>query len=300
LKVLLFGKTGSLGRALEKKLLPVAEVIALNATSQDYCGDLNDLAGISDTVLRVRPDVLINAAAWTDVDRAETLAADVFRVNALAPAAMAAAVKRLGGWMLHYSTDYVFSGLGETAWAEDDDPAPLNIYGQSKLEGDRLMHASGVNHVTFRLSWLCSNAENGFVARIIRQARGGMQLSVVNDQVGAPTSTDWVAQISSLAAQRMEGVLPDRIDTGLYNLAANGETTRYDYARYVLECAVQRGYSLKVSPDSVVPILSGDDGLRARRPNNSRLATTKFKRDFALDCPPWQVGVAQTVRELVA
>jgi dTDP-4-dehydrorhamnose reductase len=212
---------------------------------------------------------------------------------------MAAAVKRLGAWMLHYSSDYVFSGLGETAWVEDDAPVPLNVYGQSKLEGDRLMQASGVNHVTFRLSWLCSNAENGFVARIIRQAQEGIVLSVVNDQVGAPTSKDWVAEISTLAVQRMAGVLADRVDAGLYNLAAGGETTRYDYAQYVLECAVQLGCSLKVGPDSLLPLLSRDDGLQARRPNNSRLATTKFKRMFALDCPPWQAGVAQTVRELV-
>lgn len=297
LKILLFGKSGQLGAELECSLASLGRVVALSASSTDYCGDLENLVGIRNTVLSIRPQVVVNAAAWTDVEKAEAAPKVVRCVNALAPAVMAQAADQLGAWILHFSSDYVFGGHGVAPWTEGDAPGPLNVYGQSKLEGDRLVARHCSKHLIFRTSWLYSTRADGFAARILRGARERSMLDVVDDQIGSPTGADWVADVVALAVRRvLEGRTADM--PGLYNLAASGYTSWHGYARFVVECALRTGWQLKVGPEVIRAVSSDGYPSIARRPLNSRLDTEKFRTVFGLECPFWQDGVERMVRGL--
>ncbi len=291
-KVLLFGKDGRLGRELQRSLTGLGDIIALNAASRDFCGDLNDIQGIFDTVLSVAPDLIVNAAAWTDVDAAQTAPEVAHRVNARAPGAMALAAQRTGSWLVHFSTDYVFDGSGERPWTEGDVANPLNVYGLSKLEGERLIAAACERHLIFRTSWLYAESGDNFAMRILNLARSQDDLSVVNDQIGTPTSARWLAQMTSFAAKRAlepESGTPG----GIYHLVPGGYTSRYDYACFILECALRAGIHLKADPAGMHAISSAQHLSRVRRPMNARLDTSRFRSVFAGPAfPAWQKGVA--------
>jgi dTDP-4-dehydrorhamnose reductase len=297
LKILLFGKSGQLGTELSRSLASLGELVVLTAASTDYCGDLADPSGIGDSVRSIRPQIIVNAAAWTDVDKAEAAPEAVRRINTLAPAAMAQAAGQLDSWMLHFSSDYVFDGSGERPWTEGDPPEPLNVYGRSKFEGDKLVVLNCPKHLIFRISWLYSARSDGFAARILRQARERDTLDVVADQIGAPTGADWIADIAARVLGRIaEGSTADL--PGLYHLAASGHTSWHCYARFVLECAQRAGRQLRSGPDAIRAVASEAYPSTARRPHNSRLDTSKFRTAFGLACPPWQEGVERLVREL--
>lgn len=294
LKILLFGKDGQLGRELQRSLGALGELVALNAGSTDFCGDLNDLAGVSDTVFAVRPDVVINAAAWTDVDQAETMPALVRTVNALAPAALAKAAAGVNAWLVHYSSDYVFDGSAHRPWRETDMPCPLNVYGQSKLEGETLVAANCVHHLIFRTSWMYSVHGDNFAGKILRQARNGAKLTVVDDQIGAPTGADLVADMT---AHAIECAMRRRGLQGLYHLAASGQTSWYGYACFVIDCALRAGWELKATVDSIEAVPSSAYPASAMRPLNSRLDTAKFQSAFNVVLPQWQQGVQRALME---
>jgi dTDP-4-dehydrorhamnose reductase len=294
MKILLLGKNGQVGWELQRSLAPLGEVLALDSKSTDYCGDLNDLEGIAATVRAYAPDVIVNAAAYTAVDKAESEPEQAQRVNAEAVAVLADEAQQLGAWLVHYSTDYVFDGSGAQPWQETDAVAPLSVYGASKLAGEQAIQASGCKQLIFRTSWVYAARGNNFAKTMLRLARERDSLSVIADQFGAPTSAELLADIS---AHALRSVMHEPSLGGLYHLAASGETNWHDYARFVLEQAEAAGVTLKVAPQQIAAIATSAYPTAARRPLNSRLNTAKLQNAFALNLPDWQAGVARMLSE---
>ncbi|AWY43339.1 dTDP-4-dehydrorhamnose reductase [Pseudomonas putida] len=296
MKILLLGKNGQVGWELQRSLAPLGELLTLDSRSQDYCGDLNDLPGIAATVKRFAPDVIVNAAAYTAVDKAESESGLARRINAEAPAVLAREALRLNALLVHYSTDYVFAGDGNTPWQESDPVAPLSVYGASKLAGEQAIQASGCAHLIFRTSWVYGARGNNFAKTMLRLARERDSLNVIDDQFGAPTGAELLADVTAHAIRTMNSN-PEL--GGLYHLAAAGETTWCRYARWVLEQAELAGISLKVSPQMIGEIGTKDYPTPAQRPGNSRLNTQKLQKAFALTLPEWQVGVTRMLTEIL-
>lgn len=295
MKVLLFGKNGQLGRELQRALAGLGELIALDAKSTDFCGDLGNLAGIADTVRRIRPDVVVNAGAWTDVDQAEIQPERAHSINALAPGVLAQASSSVSAWCIHYSSDYVFDGSGNRPWRETDAPHPLNAYGRTKLEGDTLVAVHCARHLIFRTSWLYSVHGGNFAKGILERARQDRVLRVVDDQTGAPTGADLVADVTARAIGKAVKQSELR---GLYHLAAGGEVSRHGYARFLIGRALALGLDLKASAESVEAVSSSAYANAARRPLNSRLNTEKLQSAFGIVLPDWKRGVERLIREL--
>lgn len=295
MKILLLGKNGQVGWELQRSLAPLGEVVALDRHSRDWCGDLENLEGLADTVRGLAPGVIVNAAAYTAVDRAEQEGEKLAqRINVQAPAILAREAKALGAWLIHYSTDYVFDGQGVAPWQEEAQAHPLSAYGASKLAGDRAIQASGAAHLIFRSSWVYGARGDNFITTMLRLARERERLTVINDQVGAPTGAELLADVTAHAlAQAL--VRPEL--AGLYHLAAAGETSWYGYACRIIDWARAWGEPLEVR--EVVPIPTSAYPLPAQRPANSRLATDKLRRSFGLTLPPWEQGVERTLREIL-
>jgi dTDP-4-dehydrorhamnose reductase len=294
MKILLLGKNGQVGWELQRSLAPLGEVLALDSKSTDYCCDLTDLSGLAATVRAYAPDVIVNAAAYTAVDKAESEPAQAQRVNAEAVAVLAHEAQQLGAWLVHYSTDYVFDGGGTEPWQETDTVAPLSVYGASKLAGEQAIQASGCKQLIFRTSWVYAARGNNFAKTMLRLASERDSLSVIADQFGAPTSAELLADVT---AHAVRSALAKPELAGLYHLAASGETTWHSYARFVLEHAAAAGIVLKVAPQQVAAIASSAYPTAAQRPLNSRLNTDKLQNAFALQLPDWQAGVARMLSE---
>jgi len=296
MKILLFGKNGQVGWELQRSLAPLGELIALDADSREMCGDFTDLDGLIRTVRAVAPDVIVNAAAHTAVDKAEGEPELVRAINALAPAALAQEAKRCNAWLIHYSTDYVFDGSGEQPWRETDATAPLSVYGATKLEGEQLIRQAACRHLIFRTSWVYGARGGNFAKTMLRLAQERDSLTVINDQIGAPTGADLLADVTAHAirAARQQPEL-----SGLYHLVAAGETSWHGYASFVLDYARRAGLALKVAPDAIQPVPSSAFPLPARRPLNSRLDTAKLQSAFGLALPVWQNGVVRMLAEVL-
>jgi dTDP-4-dehydrorhamnose reductase len=296
MRILLLGKNGQVGWELQRSLAPLGQVLALDSKSQDYCGDLNDLQGLVATVQRFAPDVIVNAAAYTAVDKAESEPAQTHRVNAEAPAVLAAEALKLNALLVHYSTDYVFAGTGDIPWLESDPVGPLSVYGKTKLQGEQAIQASGCAHLVFRTSWVYAARGNNFAKTMLRLAIERDSLNVIDDQFGAPTGADLLADVTahSIRALRLNPQL-----SGVYHLAAAGETTWHRYARFVLEQAQAAGVQLKVAPANVGAITTAAYPTPAKRPGNSRLNTQKLQNAFSLRLPEWQDGVARMLIEIL-
>ena len=296
MKILLFGKSGQLGWELQHSLASLGEVIALGTDSQELCGDFRDLAGIVQTVQSVAPDIIVNAAAYTAVDKAESEPELAHCINALAPGVLAREAKQRGAWLIHYSTDYVFDGTGSEPWLETDMAAPLNAYGKTKFEGEESIRASGCQHLIFRTSWVYAARGNNFVKTILRLAQERELLSVVNDQIGAPTSANLLADFS---AQAIPIAMRSPMLSGLYHLAAGGEGSWCDYAKFIIKSARQMGFETKLLPEAVESIASSAYILPAVRPKNSRLNTLKLQTAFGFSLPSWQSGVTQVLSQIL-
>lgn len=298
MKLLLLGKNGQVGWELQRSLAPLGELVALETASTDYCGDLSRLDDLAATVRAVRPDVIVNAAAYTAVDKAEGDAERARVVNALAPGVLAREAKGLGAWLVQYSTDYVFDGSGGAPWAETDATGPLSVYGTTKLEGEQAIAASGCQHFIFRTSWVYAARGGNFAKTMLRLGKERERLTVIADQIGAPTGADLLADVTALALRSALTGGASRTDlSGLYHLAAAGETSWHGYASFVLQTARAAGVALKVPEDAVLPIPTSDYPTPARRPHNSRLNTAKLRAAFDLTLPPWQTGVARMLAE---
>lgn len=296
MKILLFGKNGQVGWELQRSLAPLGEVIALDRRSTDWCGDLADLAGISATVGHVRPDVIVNAAAYTAVDKAESDAATAHAVNAEAPGVLAQAASVVGAWLVHYSTDYVFDGRGSKPWEESDPTGPLNVYGRTKLEGEQRIAARCAKHLILRTSWVYAARGANFTKTMLRLAGERDRLTVIDDQFGAPTGAELIADVSAHAIRQ---VLQRPADAGLYHLVASGETSWHGYAKHVLAQAQRVQPAMKIKASEVAPVPTSAFPTPARRPHNSRLDTRKLQSAFGLRLPPWQQGVNRMLSEVM-
>jgi dTDP-4-dehydrorhamnose reductase len=298
MKILLLGKGGQVGWELQRSLAPLGELVALEFDSTDYCGDFTNLTGLADTVRQVKPDVIVNAAAHTAVDKAESEPDLVRTINAIAPGVLADEAEELGAWLIHYSTDYVFDGSGTMPWKETDTTGPLGVYGQTKLEGEQAV-ARCSRHLIFRTSWVFAARGANFAKTMLRLAKERGQLKVIADQIGAPTGAELLADISAHAIRTVQTRPDGQKLAGLYHLAAAGETSWHDYAQFVIERAQAHGETLKVSPDKVLPITTADYPTPAKRPANSRLDTTKLQSTFGLALPDWRSGVERMLIEVL-
>lgn len=293
MNILLFGKTGQVGWELQRALAPLGNVIALDVHSTDYCGDFSNPQGVADTVRRIRPDVIVNAAAHTAVDKAESEVEFARLLNMNSVEAIARAAAEIGAWVVHYSTDYVFPGTGETPWREDDATAPLNVYGETKLAGEKALQDNCAQHLIFRTSWVYAGKGNNFAKTMLRFAKEREEMSVINDQYGAPTGAELLADCTAHAI-RVAFKQPEV--AGLYHLVAGGTTTWYDYAALVFDEARKAGIVLAINKLNAVPTSAYPTP--ARRPNNSRLNTDKFQNNFDLVLPEWEIGVKRMLTEL--
>lgn len=293
MNILLFGKTGQVGWELQRALAPLGNVTALDVRSEEFCGDFSHPEGIAETVRRVKPDVIVNAAAHTAVDKAESEPELAQLLNAISVEAIAKEAAKIGAWVVHYSTDYVFPGDGETPWKETDETAPLNVYGETKRAGEIALQTHCANHLIFRTSWVYAAKGNNFAKTMLRLAKDREELSIINDQTGAPTGAELLADCTAHAI-RIARQQPDV--AGLYHLVASGSTTWYDYARLVFAEAKNAGVDLAVTRTNPLPTSAYPTP--ARRPSNSRLDNTRFQQTFGLVLPSWEHGVKRMLTEL--
>jgi len=304
MKILLLGKNGQVGWELQRSLAPLGEVIALDRHGASYdaglCGDLADLPGLAATVQRVRPDVIVNAAAHTAVDRAESEPELAHALNALATGVLAQEAAKLGAWLVHYSTDYVFDGHGERPWVETDTTAPLNVYGQSKRDGELRIQAANPRHLILRTSWVYAARGGNFAKTMLRLAQERERLTVIDDQWGAPTGSELLADVTAHLVRHVQQ-RPTEASAlaGLYHLAAGGETTWHGYASHVLAQARRLQPALPIQAKDIAPVPTSAFPTPARRPRNSRLDTAKLQATFDLVLPPWQQGVDRMLAEIL-
>jgi dTDP-4-dehydrorhamnose reductase len=298
MKILLFGRGGQVGWQLQRSLSVLGEVVALGFDPAHnpggLCGDFSNLSGLAETVQRVKPDVIVNAAAHTAVDKAESEHEFARTLNALAPGVLAEQAKALGAWLVHYSTDYVFDGSGTAPWRESDATGPLSAYGRTKLEGEQLV-ASHAKHLILRTSWVYAARGGNFAKTMLRLAGERDALTVIDDQFGAPTSAELLADVTPHA---LRAAMHRPELAGLYHCVAAGETTWCGYARYVLEQAQALGWPLKAGPEQVAPTSTANYPTPAQRPLNSRLDTSRLQTAFNLVLPPWQQGVTRMLTEI--
>ena len=296
MKILLFGKGGQVGWELQRSLAPLGELVALDNDSTGLCGDFQNLQSLIQTVRTVAPDIIVNAAAHTAVDKAESEPELVGMINALAPGVLAQEARRGGAWLVQYSTDYVFDGSGERPWTESDPTGPLNVYGRTKLQGEQAIVHSGCKHLIFRTSWVYAARGGNFARTMLRLARERDSLNVVDDQIGAPTGADLLADVTAHALRR---VLQHPELAGLYHLVAGGETSWHGYASFVIEQARSAGVDIRVAAGAIQPVPTSAFPAPAARPRNSRLATNKLQGSFGLHLPHWQYGVTRMLTEIL-
>lgn len=293
MKILLLGKNGQVGWELQRSLTPLGELVSLDRHSTDYCGNLADRDGLRHTLQTLKPDVIVNAAAYTAVDKAETDCDTAMLINGLAPQVMAQEAQRSGALLVHYSTDYVFNGRGVEPWAESAVASPVNYYGQTKLAGEQAILASGCQHLILRTSWVYGARGSNFAKTMLRLAAERDTLNVIADQHGAPTSAELLADVT---AHAITATLRQPALSGLYHLVPSGETSWHAYAQFVLDFARAQGKPLKTA--TVTPIPTSAYPTPAARPLNSRLSNQKLQQAFGLHLPQWQGGVERMLAEL--
>ena len=296
MNILLLGKNGQVGWELQRSLALLGQVTALDFDSSEHCGDFSQPDKVADTVRALRPQVIVNAAAHTGVDKAESEPDLAQLLNATTPGVLAQEAAKTGALLVHYSTDYVFDGSGSRPWAESDAPAPLSVYGRTKWEGEQLIQQSGAQHLILRTSWVYAARGGNFAKTMLRLAQERERLTVIDDQWGAPTGADLLADVTAHAIRHLQA---QPQDAGLYHVAAAGETNWNLYAKHVLAQAQKAQAAIKFKAIEVAPVPTSDFPTAAVRPYNSRLDTRKLQTTFGLSLPPWQQGVARMVAEIL-
>ena len=297
MKILLLGKNGQVGWELQRALAPLGEVIALDFDSPGpLTADFSKPESLAATVRAVAPQLIVNAAAHTAVDKAESEPALARALNTTSPAVLAREAAASGAWLMHYSTDYVFDGSGTLPWREDSATGPLSVYGATKLEGEEAIRASGCRHLIFRTSWVYAARGGNFAKTMLKLAQERETLTVIDDQIGSPTGADLLADLTAHAL-RAAAVRPEL--AGTYHAVAGGETSWHGYAEHVIEFARAAGLPIKVAADAIAPVPTSAFPTPARRPANSRMATNKLCGTFGLRLPRWQAGVERMLAEVI-
>lgn len=296
MNILLLGCNGQVGWELQRSLRPLGTVTACDFDSPgELKADFSQPESLAGLVRRLRPDVIVNSAAHTAVDKAESEPDLARALNATAPGVLAREAAALGAWLVHYSTDYVFDGSGSAPRSEDAATGPLSVYGRTKLEGEELVRHSGCKHLILRTSWVYAARGGNFARTMLKLAAERDALNVIVDQIGAPTGADLLADITAHALRTLQQ-RPEL--AGTYHCVAAGETSWFDYARFVIEWARAHGQPLKVAPEAIRPIATSAYPTPAQRPLNSRLETFKLRHAFGLALPQWQVGVERMLTEI--
>jgi dTDP-4-dehydrorhamnose reductase len=297
MKILLLGKNGQVGWELQRSLALLGELVACDFDSSgEFKADFSDPDSLPALIRRVRPDAIVNSAAHTAVDKAESEPDLARRINAVAPGVIAREAQALGACLVHYSSDYVFDGSGDQPRDESAATGPLSVYGQTKLEGEDLIRASGCSHLILRTSWVYAARGGNFARTMLRLAAERDELRVIDDQIGAPTGAELLADVTALTLPRLRAQ-PDL--GGTYHCVAGGHTSWHGYAQMVIESARSRGQAIKVSPDRVLAIPTAAFPTPARRPLNSRLDTTRLRTRFGITLPDWQLGVQRMLSEVL-
>ena len=293
MKVLITGKNGQVGFELQRALAPLGTIHAVDVAD---C-NLADEAAIRQLVQRIQPDVIINPAAYTAVDKAESEPELAHAINAKAPGVFGEEAAKLGAWVIHYSTDYVFDGCKQGAYNEDDATNPQSVYGRTKRDGELALQNSGVRHLILRTSWVVGAHGANFAKTMLHLATHRDSLNVVADQYGAPTSAALLADITAQLVRQQQREGSENFPYGTYHLVAGGETNWCDYARFVIAQAIKAGQPIKALPENIKPITTAEYPTPAKRPTNSRLTTEKLKSTFGLTLPHWQIGVAHMLEQ---
>lgn len=293
MKILLLGKNGQVGWELQRALSPLGDLTALDRHSQEYCGDLTKPQELAKTIYTLQPDVIVNAAAYTAVDKAENEPELARLINSEAVKIIAECAESIGALFIHYSTDYVFPGDGDHFWAEDAPTSSLNTYGQTKLEGEQHIQQCCSHYLILRTSWVYSALGNNFAKTILNLAKNREKLSIIEDQYGAPTSAELIADCTAIALIKTR---QHKENTGIYHLVSSGETNWYQYAKLVIDEAKSNNIPLSIKEITAIP--ATEYPLPAKRPYNSRMNNTKFKHVFSVELPQWQVGVIRMIKEL--
>ena len=297
MRILLVGKNGQVGWELQRSLAVLGDVIAVDVDSAPpWRPDFLDADALTALIARAEPDLIVNAAAHTAVDKAEAEPDLVRAINATAVGTMARAAAARRAWLVHYSTDYVFDGSGIAPWTEEAPTAPLSVYGTSKAESEALIRASGCRHLIFRTSWVFGARGDNFARIMLRLAKSRDALNVIDDQVGAPTGADLLADVTAHAA-RIAVARPEL--SGTYHCVAAGETSWHGYARHVIDFARARGETLRIADGAIKAIPTSAYPQAATRPRNSRLDTRKLREAFDLSLPSWQQGVDRMLDEVL-
>jgi dTDP-4-dehydrorhamnose reductase len=296
MKILLFGKNGQVGWELQRSLAALAELTTFGRSEVD----LTDQEAIRFCIRKNKPDIIVNAAAYTAVDKAELETAQAYMINEIAVKTLAEEAKKFNAWLVHYSTDYVFDGVKDTAYEEIDIANPLSIYGQSKFNGENAIRNTGCKHLIFRSSWIYSSHGANFPLAILRKSLDKEVIEVISDTFGTPTSAELIADVTANILYR---ILWDdeirRTATGTYHLVASGKTSWYEYAKLLVTAARRRGIPLKVTPNKVFPTKSETYLAAAKRPKNSEMSNIKISSKFGLNLPTWESGVNRFVEEII-
>lgn len=297
MRVLLLGCNGQVGWELQRALAPLGEVLACDFdTPAPWRADFGDPPSLVDLVRRAAPEVIVNAAAHTAVDKAESEPARARALNAEAPALLAREAASRGAWLLHFSTDYVYDGSGQQPRDESATPAPLSVYGLTKLEGDQAIVASGCRHLILRTSWVYAARGGNFARTMLRLAAERDRLQVIDDQIGAPTGAELLADVTAHALRAVRS-RPEL--GGTYHAVAGGQTSWHGYAQHVIEFARAAGQAIRVQPQAIAAVPTGAFPTAAQRPLNSRLDTRKLQQAFGLTLPDWRLGVDRMLREVL-
>jgi dTDP-4-dehydrorhamnose reductase len=296
MRILLFGGSGQVGWELHRSLAVLGDVVAPSSRDVDPSGRFEHPQELAATVRRVKPAVVVNAAAFTSVDLAERDTDRVMLTNAYAPGALAKAAAGVGALLVHYSTDYVYDGEGSRPWRETDPLNPINAYGRSKAEGDRAIARSAARHLIFRTSWVYSARRSNFLRTVLTLASDRDELRVVNDQWGAPTGAELIADVTGHVVRQC---LAGAAGGGVYHLAAGGEASWHGYACFALQEARRLGLETRLQPEAIRAIPSSEYATKARRPANSRLDTSRLRSEFGVVLPDWRVGVRRCISEIL-
>jgi dTDP-4-dehydrorhamnose reductase len=293
-RILLLGAGGQLGMQLARKLANPSEgeieLVALTRAELDF----TNAEALRSAIRAAKPKIVINAAAYTAVDKAESEPELARLVNAVAPAVIATEIARTNGWLIHYSTDYVFNGSGTKPWVENDPTGPLSVYGQTKLDGELGIAASGCRHVILRTSWVYAAEGRNFLHTMLRLGREREQLKIVNDQIGAPTSAEAITEATGVVLRRFAASGEDAAASGVYHLTCAGETSWCGFAR-----AIFTAFAARQKAPEVLPIPTEAYPTPARRPLNSRLNCGKFARQFGFRMPQWQDALNEVASVLL-